>query len=259
MRSSVAALFLVALLGTGVLPSRVEGQQDPAAGDSLATLTGRVVSAMSGGPLEGARVILESSGRGTFTDPEGRFTIRGVRAGRDTVRVGLMGFAEEQVALSLQPGAITRVTLLLSETVLRVEDISVEVEGPRDRGKLAGFYARKAAGFGRFVTPEEIEARDAQHPSDYLRGVMGVQVGAYRMGRAPVTIVRAGGQCTPTFWVDGVRNPNVEIDDLNPDDVLAIEVYRGTSETPSRFGFGGASCGTIVVWTREGRDERTEG
>lgn len=256
MRSAAALVLLVAL--GAALPSPAASQEEGATPpDSLATLSGRVVSAMTGGPLEGARVVLTSSGRGTFTDSTGHFAVRDVPAGRDTVEVGLIGFAHEQVVLNLQPGAVTSVTLLLSETVLKVEDIRVEVTRPRERGKLAGFYDRMRAGFGSFVTPEEIEARDAQHPSDYLRGVMGVHVGPYRMGRARVTIVRTGNQCAPTYWVDGVRSPATEIDDLNREDVLAIEVYRGASETPARFGLGGAACGTIVVWTREGGDERS--
>lgn len=247
------------LAGLLLLGSLIAG---PAAGQapdsSTATLTGRVVSGMTGGALADARVLLKRSGRGSFTDSSGRFTIRDTPAGQDTLQVSLIGFAEEEVPLSLQPERTTRVTLMLSETVLRVEDITVEVPpSERDIGKLGGFWDRQKRGLGAFITPEEIEEANPQRASDLLRRVPGVRVGAYQFGRAPVTISRSSRGCAPTYWVDGVRRQDMHIDDMNRDDLLAIEVYRGASETPARFKFGGRSCGTILIWTREGGDRRT--
>lgn len=254
--SRIAALLVLC----GLVPAGLSAQEEAATdGDSLATLTGQVVSAMTGGPLESARVVLTSTGHGAFTDATGRFTISDVPAGPDTVQVGLIGFAEEAVPLTLRPGHVTRVTLLLSETVLRVEDITVEVQGRREIGKLSGFYDRQKTGMGHYITPEEIEERNAQHTTDYLRGVPGVQVGAYRFGRADVRITRARLDCTPVYYVDGVMNRGLHPDELNRDDVLAIEVYRGASETPAQYSFTGAACGTIMIWTREGRDRRQGG
>jgi len=232
------------------------GAGDAAAGEEgLATLRGRVVSAMTGGPLPDARVVLAVAGRGAFTDSAGRFTITDVPAGLDTVRVGLVGFAEQQAPLTLAPGRVTRATFMLSESVLRLEEITVEVESDeRTRGKLSGFWERRSAGTGYYITPEMIEEREgAQVPSDLLRTVPGVRVGNPGFGGAPIRIGRATGtSCRdPTYWVDGVRNRTMTFDDLNVDELAAIEIYRGPSETPARFA-AGAGCGVIVVWTAEG-------
>lgn len=207
---------------------------------------------MTGGPLQNARVVLASSGRGSITDSTGHFALRNVPAGRDTLSVSLIGFAEQRVPLTLEPRRVTNVTLLLSETVLKVEDITVTVE-ERRTGKLAGFEERRKEGFGHFITPEQIEKRNPQHGSDLLRQVPGVSVGPYRFGRAPVRITRrASGNCDPTYYVDGVAQQGFHIDDLNRDDILAIEVYRGPSETPPQFLFRYGGCGAIVIWTQEG-------
>ena len=254
-RRTVLELLAGALLLSALLASPA-GAQD--ADSTTANLTGQVVSAMTGGPLADARVLLKSSGRGAFTDSTGHFTIRDAPAGRDTLQVSLIGFAEEQVPLTLEADHTTRVTLMLSETVLRVEDITVEVRSPRrEIGKLSGFWDRQKMGLGQFITPEEIEEANPQHGSDLLRMVPGVRVGPYRFGRAPVSIGRARQGCPPTYYVDGVRRQDWHIDDMNRDDLLAIEVYRGPSETPAQYKFGGRTCGTIVIWTREGRDRRT--
>lgn len=221
--------------------------------DSTASLVGQVVSAMTGGPLPNAQVVLKVANRGVVTDSSGEFALRDVPAGPDTVKVRLIGFAEEQVPLTLKPDRTTRVTFLLSETVLKVEDITVEVERRRT-GKLAGFEERRKRGFGHFITPEEIEDRNPQETSDLLRGVPGVSVGPSRLGGADVRITRrAVGNCEVTYWVDGQPLNDYNIDEMNRDDVLAMEIYRGPSETPQRFHWKNRGCGTIVIWTREGR------
>mgnify|MGYP006292694717 CR=1 FL=1 len=254
-------LLLVAV--AGLLPfvtAAPAAAQEASGADSTATLTGQVVSAMTGGPLDNASVVLKTSGRGAVTDSTGRFTIVDAPAGRDTVRVSLIGFAQEEVPLELKPDHTTRVTFLLSETVLKVEDISVEVQRERV-GKLSGFEKRRKMGLGHFITPEEIEERNARRPSDLLRVVPGVSVGSYRLGQADVRITRGpvNTGCDVTYWVDGVPYRDYHIDDLNQDDLLAIEIYRGPSETPQQFLFQNEGCGTIVVWTREARDRRTSG
>lgn len=254
LRRTGGAAAAVLLLGAALaVPAQAQE-----ADSTTATLSGRVVSAMTGGPLGDARVVLKGSGRGAFTDSAGRFTIRDAPAGRDTLQVSLIGFAEEQVPLTLRPDHRTQVTLMLSETVLRVEDITVEVRSPRrELGKLSGFWDREKQGLGEFITPREIEEADPQNGSDLLRMVPGIRVGAVRFGRAPVTFSRSRQGCPPTYFLDGVLRQDMHIDDLNRDDLLAIEVYRGASEVPPQFKFGGRSCGTIVIWTREGRDRRT--
>ncbi len=254
-----AGALAMLLLVPAVLVGQEQERDRGAERDSTATLTGRVVSAMTGGPLESVRVVLKRSGLGAFTDSAGEFTIRDAPPGPDTVEVSLIGFAEEQVGLSLKPGHVTRVTLMLSETVLRVEDITVEVRRRDEIGKLSGFWERENRGLGAFVTPEEIEERDPHHPSSLLRGIAGVQVGAYRFGRAPIRITRSRTDCEPVYYVDGVIRQSFHLDDINRDDILALEVYRGASETPPRFRFQGGTCGTIVIWTREGRGRRTGG
>lgn len=253
-----AVLAIALLMAPMALPGQEE-EEGQAVEDSTATLSGQVVSAMTGGPLDDVRVVLKGSGLGAFTDSTGGFTIQNAPPGRDTVQVSLIGFAEEQVPLTLKPGHVTSVTLMLSETVLRVEDITVEVRRRDQIGKLSGFWNRENKGLGAFIPPEQIEEQDPQHPSALLRGIAGVRVGAYRFGRAPITISRSRRDCEPVYYVDGTVNQNFHIDDMNRDDLLAVEVYRGPSEVPPRFAFQGGNCGAIVVWTREGRNRRTGG
>lgn len=250
---------VVAALAVGLAPSRGTAQ-DRGSGateaDSTATLVGKVVSAMTGGPLEGARVVLATSGLGAITDSTGSFRISRVPAGFvDTVEVSLIGYAEQSVPLRLEPAATNRAVFSLSETVLSVSDLEVEVERPPLRYSLSEFERRRKAANGYFVTPEMIERRDPNFPSDILRPVPGVSVGARVNGEAEIRFVRSTVNCYPTLYLNGTLWPRHNLDELSARQILAMEVYRGTSEVPLRFQSPGREdCGVIVVWTRQGGD-----
>ena len=63
--------------------------------------------------------------------------------------------------------------------------------------------------------------------------------------------------CRVTFVVDGHVMDQVsgEVDQLvRPDEIVAIEVYRGAAETPPQFQQHRAACGVVVIWTRRRGD-----
>jgi hypothetical protein len=218
-----------------------------------ATLVGRVVSATTGGPLEGAMVVLMGSGAGAVTDSAGDFRLPPTWAGVDTAEVRFIGYTPSQTELTLEPNATTRVVFLLSQTVLRVADLKVEIRAPSRSTKLRGFEERRAKGFGAFITPDRVQARNATLTSDHLRGIPGVTVGREEFGRAPVVIGRNAQGCSPAVFLDGIYHATMWVDDIPKEDVGAIEVYRGPSELPAEFHrAGGRHCGAVVIWTPDG-------
>ncbi|MDP2480739.1 MAG: carboxypeptidase-like regulatory domain-containing protein [Candidatus Palauibacterales bacterium] len=266
----VAGAGLAWLLYTLLLPAGATAQQSGAdsaaaagsdtagtairAGERTATLEGTVVSAMTGGPLSNALVSLKGTQLGAYSDSTGHFVIEDAPAGLLPVDVRLLGFADQEVQVRLQARAITHVTLLLSQTVLKVEALHVEVKAaPTEAKELKGFYARMHRTAGYFITPQMVKKLAPEHPTDLLRVVPGVQVGPWQLGQgAPVYFTRSRFDCNPYLIVDGLRMRDMTMDDLNEADILAVEVYHGPSETPPAFRFEEGSCGTIVVWTRSG-------
>ena len=75
------------------------------------------------------------------------------------------------------------------------------------------------------------------------------------------------GLCEPNVWLNGVlttkanTNGVIEPGDLErgvdgyltANDVAAIEVYRTAASTPLQWGGLGSNCGTVVIWTKQGR------
>ncbi len=238
------------------LPARSALQaQQKSSPDSVATLIGKVVSAMTGGPLPGARVVMARSGFGAISDTAGNFIIQGIPAGFvDTVQVSRIGYAEQGVPLKLQPGATTHAVFMLSETVLEVSDLHVDIKASPLRDPLVDFRRDRRTGAGYFVTPKMIEQQNPTNTPDILRRVPGVTVAAEVNGKSEVHVVHSNLNCYPTLYLDGILWPRHYLDELPARSILAMEVYRGTSEIPPRYmGYGRPDCGVIVVWMKQGR------
>ncbi|MGH7529331.1 MAG: carboxypeptidase regulatory-like domain-containing protein [Gemmatimonadales bacterium] len=154
----------------------------------------------------------------------------------------------------------------------------------------AGFYERQRADFGHYITPAEIERRQATRITDLLSALPGVNLVDVAGGvGGPAIQLRGsnlaqGGLCRPRIFVDGILyargdsrprrdddegeatelrieeeiqrlDQGISIDDIgHPSTIAAIEVYRSATQVPVQFGGSSVEtlCGVIVVWTRAG-------
>lgn len=243
----------------GVAPLRGQAEEEAASSSTdsrpgeFAVLAGRVLSATTAEPIEGAVVSLRRARVGAITDAAGEFRIPRAVAGEDTVAVRYLGEEVSAVTLGLEPGATTRVVFLLSPDAIRLADLEVTVEREAT-GILSGFERRREKGIGHFIGPEEIEERSPRHTSDLLRRIPGVRVGPSRTGgRAYVTLGRTGRRCVPVVFLDGIHARGMEVDEVPTTNLEALEIYRGPAEIPAEFANQApAACGAILVWTRRG-------
>lgn len=235
------------LLGAGTLFAQ---EQEP---ERLpATLVGQVVNYSTGLPIDGAVVSLLGSGYGAITDTLGNFRIPQTWAGKDTLEVRYIGYEPSRTAVDLAANEVSRVTLLLSQTVVRVADLVVEVRQTRRSRNLQGFVERMQRGFGEFFTPGDIRLRNPRLPSDLLRGLPNVSVGPIRYGRAEVTLGRGTRLgCPPAVYLDGVYQAGMGLDDIPAEDLGAMEVYKSATDTPMEFMRTSSTCGAIAIWTPE--------
>ena len=126
-----AALATVILLATAPC---VMAQQQPRA---PATITGHVIDAVKGVPVDGARVLLEGTGWGAITDTAGFYRLIGVPAGPQTLRVRRIGFAPSRKQVEVPTSGEMVVDLQMASTALKVPGITVTAEPVgRARGEL---------------------------------------------------------------------------------------------------------------------------
>jgi len=283
-RGQLAAAALAVL--ASLLPVRAPAQ----------AVRGHILEAQSRKPVAGARVMLvrtdDTSGVVAISADDGGFTVRARAGGVFRVDVTRLGYRPQREGpFALTSGQVVELDVMMPAVPYTMDPVTVTAEVNTRFLQNVGFYDRKRADFGHFITRDQIESRRASRPTDLLVAIPGVAIlpdprspGRVRL-QMRGTHPAQGGACAPRVYVDGLiiirgdsrpvggggatkedeieraldgdpRNPEPSLDDVvNPDQIEAIEVYRSASQVPAEF--GGASvftrCGVVVIWTRRGR------
>jgi Carboxypeptidase regulatory-like domain len=218
--------------------------------DTLATVTGSVRSSRDGQAIGGVMVSVRGAGTSAFnvTDSTGRFRITRLPPASYTLRIAFAEHVTEDYRVNLRPGQTMDLSILLDVQGTELAPIVVEAASQEYALSLAGFYARREHGLGRFVTHADIERRHPANLSQMLAGT-GITMRCVRTACAPVRS-SSGRRCFISVFLDGVRVENYNIDGIPPEDVLGLEVYRQGSDTPAEFSHFSADCGALVIWTK---------
>lgn len=120
-----------------------------------------------------------------------------------------------------------------------------------------GFYERRRAGAGYFLTREQF-SRSSPHSASSVLMMIPVLRATIRGGRRIIELRRGRASlsldCTPSVLVDGNQvgsTGEIDVDATVPVmEIAGIEVYTGGSQVPARFGATGTACGLIAIWTR---------
>ena len=123
----------------------------------------------------------------------------------------------------------------------------------------SGYTERKRTGQGVYLDGAKLDERrkGARQLADVLRAIPGVSRiavqgdhGAIQL-RGMESISRPCG--IPLIYLDGMvvatSSPRELNTMVNPQHLLAIEVYRGPSELPSEYSGAESGCGVILIWT----------
>lgn len=257
---------------------------------------GRVLEADTRKPVPEARVMVrpvtDSSVLGALTAADGSFVVRLPRQGRYEIEVARLGYRPQREGpFEVSQGGVLDLEIILPVLPYTLDPVTVAAEVNSRMLQAVGFYDRKRADFGHFLTRDQIETRRASRPSDLLRAIPGVSIvpDPRAPGRVRIqmrgTHPAEGGPCAPRVFVDGLiairgdsrpprlpgtasqgdiedvfegdpRAPEPSLDDIvSPEQIEAIEVYRSASQVPAQFGGAGpfTRCGVLVIWTRRGR------
>ena len=241
------ALLVVAALGS--LAAAVPAHAQILTGILLEQDTDRPVARATIELLDG-----DSRRARAVTDAEGKFAFHPPQHGTYRLRASRLGYAPT-VSRDVEVGVLDSVYVVfkVAANTVELEPLQVTAVPRRVAPWLTGFYRRvEEGGFGRYVTRQQIALSNPFHASDALRNVPGVRVVSGRQGAG--NHIRLRGNCTPTFFLDGLHLEmlGASIDQfVNPVDIEGIEVYNGPSNIPAEFmreGRGG--CGAVVIWTR---------
>ncbi len=201
-------------------------------------LTGRVMRSDGFGPLSGAQVTILGSKQTATTNDSGQFTLRGLPAGSRTLAVRALGWEPVTMAVDLavhEPRQVT-VPLEVKTAVLRAVIVTATLNAGLER---VGFDARKRAGFGHYLGPDDIEKRNAYDFAGLMAGVPGVVRRPGPYGEDYLTSMRGTGSCV-RYIVDGAGYQEMSPGDINtfvrPAEIGAVEVYQA-NDAPAQYAY----------------------
>ena len=256
--------FLLAV-GVLLLPLHLGAQGSaPTKETPQGTLTGQVVAA-DGIPLPQARIRIAGRPALVLSGSDGRFTLSAIGAGDQVLEVRLLGYVAFVQLVKVVAGQTLEVHVTLVAAPIPLK--SIEVKGSAAlRPVLEGFEHRRARGNGHFFNQAEIARIQPHVFTDVLRRVPGVilqpAAGSFglndmvRMNRT--TGVSGSRNCPVLFYINGMPMQivgDMSIDQyVTPQEVVAMEVYNGSSQIPPEFQSSllNSRCGVIVIWTRVG-------
>jgi hypothetical protein len=199
-------------------------------------------------PVPSAELVLRrpgEAGRIARSGNDGKFSFPDVQAGQVALTVRRMGYTAKTVNIDVPTaGSAPAVEVQLEEIPSDIS--SVIVEG--SKGHLQEFYEHKAnSNFAKFYERKDIERQNPVYLSEMLRTIAGANIASDRAGNR--ILLR---NCKPMVWVDGMRAPGAELDDVaRPTDVAGLEVYPSSAGLPPQYqDRNNRMCGAIVVWTR---------
>lgn len=230
-----------------LLPAVPAPAQQPGAGD----VSGRVVGADTGRPVEAVGVTLVDLDRRTVTSGEGRFLFGDVPAGTHTLRVRHLGFASEEREIEVRDGLDLSLTVRLTPEPVELEPLvaGVESEIRVPRLEQRGYYERRELGFGDFLGPRYLTGWSLLRVPDVLQRVAGAELQRRGGHGRTIRAVFPDG-CAATFYVDGVPWGETA-PDFPVTEVAAIEVYEHEGEA-RLAGVVHVGCGLVYIWTWSG-------
>lgn len=225
--------------------------QEPARVPPRYALSATVTDA-EGTPLEDADVVLIQDSvpsRHFRADAHGRIQVADLLSPLAVLRVRHIGFRARMVPVRISTTSRrASIVIALDNAVVELQGLSIIGEDVEPDARLREFNERrKNNSFGSYIDRSVFERTRPVYVSEVLRQVRSISIlPSRRIGN----LVRIRG-CAPLLWVDGVRLPGAELDEVvQPADIAAMEIYASFAGIPARFFDRTATCGTLVVWTR---------
>ena len=258
----VSALPLAIVSVTISMVAQNESQAgDGDAGSEIrnARIRGKVVDGDSGDGVEGVLVVELATGGQALTRFDGRFDLGDVPPGIARVRTEMIGYAERDWAVEVEPGSDYEAIIPIHQEAIQLAGIDVTVRSRAVARRLEPVFERMERSLGgRFLTATDFKRRGYQTVGATIQGLP--SVAARQAGlrwvvrfRRGVTNFEAG--CDPEVWIDGIRaaKSGAYADDLfaiNTSELEIIEIYPSSVSIPPEYG-AGAMC-AIGIWTKRG-------
>ena len=229
----------------------------------IGVVTGSVVDSATRRPVEGAQVLIVGSTRGSMTNDAGRYSIRGVQAGRATLRVLRIGYAAGSRVVTIPAGDSVEVNFTMRAVPQQLSEVVITGYGTSQRREVSSAVVS--------VSGAEIVNTPVAGLDGALQGkAAGVQViqNAGNPGNGITVRVRGSASLSatnqPLYVIDGmplIREDFSQLDvggqdvtavtGISPDEIASIDILKDAASS-SIYGSRGSN-GVIMITTKRGQ------
>lgn len=216
-------------------PASVSAQQ-------TGTIYGAISDTTTGEVLPGANITVKGTTIGTATDQDGRYTLRRVPTGSNTLVFTYLGYISKEIAINLEDNERLEVNVELQGDYIEGDAVFVTAQ---QRGQSRALtIQRQSMNIRSVVSSEQIERFSDVTVSDALQRIAGMGHGG--------TNIRGIGPGQANVYMDGQRmgstgeDRSVDVSTISSDMVQQIEVIKVI--TPDMD--ADALSGTINIDTR---------
>lgn len=207
------------------------------------TISGKVTSSEDGLGIPGASVAIKGTTRGTATDVDGNYKI--TVSGSAVLTITSVGYLSQDVTI----GTRAQIDVTLAADTKSLKEVVVVGYGTQKKSQMTG--AISSVGAKQIQELPITNARQALQGR--AAGVDVVQPGS-KPGAGPQIRIRGrrsfNASNDPLYVVDGIPLSS-GIDDINPNDIVSMEVLKDASAT-AIYGSRGAN-GVVIITTKRGK------
>ena len=226
------------------------------------TVIGVVTDVKSGQPLKDVIIMIVDTTNTMrameMSDSSGVFIITGITQNKFQLRTYRYGYVSTTTGpYNLTTHDTLSMLIRLEATPFTLAEIEVTAKKIDPYLDKVNFYERKNSGNGKFITWEDIKNRGIFDVYQIFKSVPGLLSAGKRITLSRYSAISMGESYPePVTYIDGLFIPEGfglseiigTIGFLNPDDILAIEVYNAIN-APVQYSKGLAK-GVILIWTK---------
>ena len=209
------------------------------------------ISDDGGQPIPGVNVIEKGTTNGTATDTDGRYSLL-VSNENAILVVSFIGYTTQELSVNGR----SSIDISMAPDTKILQEVVVVGYGTQLRKDLTGSVSSVSA--DRLLDRPTINVGQAL--ANKVSGVQVIQMGAGVPGGNPMIRIRGTNSIStngdPLFVVDGIVGVANALSNLNPEDILSIDVLKDASST-AIYGTRGAN-GVIIITTKRGLSGKTQ-
>lgn len=225
-------------------------------GQSTGSIVGAIVDKETGEAIIGGNVYLEDTDLGAATDFDGSFAIHAIPAGRYTLLVDYVGYAQyEVIGIDITAGEVNKMSIAITQESLSTEEVVVEAKALKNTEANLLKEREKSIAIKDVVSAEAIARSGSDNAADAVKQITGISI----VGGNEVFVRGLGDRYTSTS-LNGSEIPSSDpykrsgSIDLIPtslvDNIVAIKSY--TPDQPGTF-----SGGIVDIRTKDFPDQLT--